>query len=185
MRFSRVVRPFLCAVVVTVLAPGAAKADPSVVAAKMATLKTSIESKQVKNCLGRFVLLRRLGNTCTLALNALVGPITEALVALDEEETRLRNDGACPTVYDYGCTPKQIQTREIADHLHEALWQLQLAYENSLEDRHDGAWWDRWFLSDNHLSVIWAGDFVGKAVKAYEEAVAAAAADPASFKSRD
>jgi hypothetical protein len=114
-----------------------------------------------------------------------MGPITEAVVALEDEETRLRSDGACPTVSDYGCTPKQIQTREIADHLHEALGQLQLAYENSLEDRLDGPWWDRWFLADNRLNLIWAGDFVGKSVKAYEEAVAARAADPESFAGRD
>ncbi|MBS1962557.1 MAG: hypothetical protein JST04_10095 [Bdellovibrionales bacterium] len=159
--------------VLTLALAGAApsvRAEPSEVDAKLAALTTAVEAPLVQRCLNQFVLWRRLGNTCTRALDSLVLPVAEAKAALASEEARLRQL-ACPSIADYGCTPKEIAYREAAERVAHAAWNLRLTEDEALEDRHEGEWWDRWFVKDNRLSAVWAGDFVAKAKADYAEAL--------------
>lgn len=146
-------------------------AEPAEVAAKFAALTAAVEAPLVQRCLNQFFLWRRLGNVCTRALDSLVKPVAEARNALAAEETRLRRT-ACPSVVDYGCTDKEIAYREAADRVAHAQWNLRLTEDEALEDRHEGAWWDRWFVRDNRLSAVWAADFVEKAKADYAAAKA-------------
>jgi hypothetical protein len=141
--------------------------------AKIAGLKSAVAAKSVRQCRHQWVIVRRLGNVCTRALDQLATPVEEAEAALREEEARVRVR-ACPTVIDYGCTADQIGYREATDLLEEARYELSLAIDEALAGRTAGPWWDRAFVKDNRLRVIWAEDFIEKALQAYEDSRALA-----------
>lgn len=143
------------------------------VSAKIGALERAINAKKIRHCRNGFILLRRIGNTCTRALDSLVNPVADAKAALIEEESRFRKL-ACPSVVDHGCDEGQIGYRKTADFLADAIRALVLTEEQAIADRREAEWWDRALVKDNRLSVIWARDFVGDALAAYARALESA-----------
>lgn len=185
MRFARTRSLFLSLVAISfvaALAP-AVGSEPSEMDAKLVALSAAVGAPLVQRCLNGFVLWRRLGNVCTRALDSLVAPVAEAKASLEREEERLRAL-ACPSVVDYGCSPREIAYREAAERVAHAEWNLRLIEDEALEDRREGEWWDRMFVKDNRLSAEWAAEFVEKAkadtlaALRFEGVAAEASSDP-------
>jgi hypothetical protein len=141
---------------------------PETLKTAMAALLDSRDSRVVRSCRKNWYLFRRIGNTCTRAIERMKPAIETAKAELAAEAER-RHAIGCPTVYDYGCDAEQIRQREAAVHLEEAVWYLRIVLEAEIDSYQEAEFWFQPILRDNRMAALSAADWITKVEHEYSE----------------